>query len=634
MGEHDVESAADGARTRAFTRAILEEIRVLESMIERGLIETSPQRVGVEQEMFLIDAEGRAAPVAESLLDTLTDRHFTTELARFNLEVNLDPEPLDGHFLQRLEDKLQRALDTATAAAAPLGASVLLTGILPSLSRDDLSLDNLSPGPRFRLLNDAISRARGGAITVVIDGLDAFEITQDNVMLEGANTSLQLHLQVSPAEGAHLYNLMQLTAAPLLAAATNSPCLLGRRLWHETRVAVFERAVDARSGVQVARGNPPRVCFGETWLGDSLVEIFHDNAARYPTIMTRATEPEPAARVARGEAPALSALCLHNGTVWRWNRPCYGVADGRATLRIESRVLPAGPTIIDETANAALFYGVLFAMKDCARDVPARLPFAAAKANFLAAAQHGLDAEFTWLDRRRVGARALLLEELLPRARLGLAQVGVPTRDIDRYLGTVTERVETRRTGSAWLLDAIGERDGPGPALWREVVLLMAENQRRGDPVHRWESAALPPRLGRATRASGTVSEIMTRDVFTVRPDDVIDLASSVMSWKHVRHIPVETEDGELVGLLTAREILGARERHSVATEADTAIAVRTIMHGEPPTIDPRAPLTEAMRRLLTNDSGCLLVTSDGRLLGIVTERDFVRVALELLERA
>ena len=630
MGEHNVYPADDEARTRTFTRAVLEEIRALELMTARGMIETAPRRVGVEQEMFLTDRDGRAAPLSQPVLARLPEPNFTSELARFNLEVNLDPQSLDANFLGALEQRLTEAVDRVRAAAAEVGGEVILTGILPSLTEDDLTLANLSPDPRFRYLNDVISRARGGAIKVAIDGPDPIEVTLDSVMLEGASTSLQLHLQVDPAHGAALYNLAQLTAAPLLAAASNSPVLLGRRLWHETRVAVFERAVDFRSDAQVARRMPPRVCFGEGWLRQSLLEVFHDNAARYPVIMTLDAEPDPRGRVAAGVAPRLSALCLHNGTVWRWNRPCYAVADGRASLRIESRVLPAGPTIRDEVANAALFYGLMLGLAHTAPQIPARLRFEDAKANFVAAAQHGLAARFVWTDGQTVSAQELLLEELLPRARAGLADAGVSDDDAERFLGIVEERVATGRTGSNWLLESVRDARHLGPELWREAVILMSENQGSGDPVHRWSLSALQQRSKRASSRPRTVADIMTRDVFTVRPDDIIDLATSVMSWKHIRHIPVEDERGELVGLLSARELLSV-DAHAPGGEQSATVAVKMLMRRDPVTVAPGTPLSDAMARLLETDAGCVLVTSGGRLLGIATERDFLRIALELV---
>lgn len=623
MGEHAIRKPTDEAEARAFTRAVLNDIRALDALIERGGVETDVTRIGAEQEMYLVGADYRPAPCAESVLERLDDPRFTTELARFNLEANFDPHPFDGRFLEQLQVDLDGALAQVSRVADEFDARVLLTGILPTLRVEDLGIRNLTPDLRYQYLNEALFRGRD-AVTVVIDGIDSFEGSYESVVLEGANTSLQLHLQVAPAAGAQLYNLMQLITAPLLAAATNSPVLLGRRLWHETRIAVFERSLDQRSDAQLVRGFPTRVFFGDAWLEDSLVEIFRDNAARFPVILARDLEEDSAAVVAKGRAPQLAALALHNGTVWRWNRPCYGVADGVAHLRIENRVLPAGPSVVDEVANAALFYGMMAALPEVCGNVAERLPFADAKRNFLAAARLGLGAEFSWLDGRHVDARTLLCEELLPAAHDGLAAVGVPEPVIDRYLGVAEARVTSGQTGSNWLLETFrAHRDREPTVIWRDAVAAMLAQQKTGRPVHEW---ALAASLAEPAARELTVGAIMTTDLFTLRPDDVIDLATSVMEWKHVRHIPVESHRGELLGLLTTRDLL--RATHGAGDPA-AQDAVKTLMRTDFPQVDPETGLRQALARMMETDLGCLLVVAQGKLIGIVTERDLLRAAAD-----
>ena len=520
----------------------------------------------------------------------------------------------------------------AAEAAESVGARVLLTGILPTLRHGDLGLDNMSPEARFQQMNDALSRMRDGAFSVRIDGLEQFEADHDSVMLESANTSLQLHLQVGPEEFTRLYNLAQLISAPLLAAAANSPVLLGRRLWHETRIALFERSVDSRSSLQLARGLPSRVSFGDAWLQDSAAELFRENALRFGVIMTCDGTPNPFAQIEDGVPPILPALMLHNGTVWRWNRPCYGVTEGKAHLRIENRVLPAGPTVLDEVANAALFYGMLEGLDGAYRDVASHMTFEDAKSNFVAAAQRGLDADLTWIYGRAVSAQALLLEELIPSAREGLTGLGVPSEDLDRYLGTVEERVRTRQTGARWLLDVLaGFRGRTTPETGLKMATeAMFKHQQLGNPVHCWGPVDVG-HAGKAESVERTVAEIMTTDLFTVRPDDVVDLAARVMEWKHVRHVPVEARTGEVVGLLSHRALLRLFE-HSADLSKVEPVPVEAIMERNPPTVDPDTELVDAMRQLLAVDTGCLLVVSSGSLVGIVTERDFLSSALRLLE--
>jgi CBS domain-containing protein/gamma-glutamyl:cysteine ligase YbdK (ATP-grasp superfamily) len=596
MGEHVIRRPKDEREAREFARAVVHDIAALEHLIDHDRIETGVRRAGAEQEMYLVGPDCYPAPRAPELLKALADRRFTTELARFNLEANFDPRLLHGDFLGRLETELEQMLAKVTSAAEHLGIRVLLTGMLPSLRAEDLGSGSLTPEVRYQCLNEAIFRNRQ-VMSLTIDGIDHFKGCYDSVAVEGANTSFQLHLQVDSASSARLYNLMQLITAPLLAAATNSPVLLGKRLWHETRIAVFERALDSRNDSQMARSS--LTCDLE---GGSLDQV------------------------ARGEAPALCALALHNGTVWRWNRPCYGCANGVSHLRIENRALPAGPTFLDEVANAALFYGMMVALPDDYREVASRLPFEAAKANFLAAAQHGLGAQFDWLDGRHIGARELLLEELIPAARAGLQQIAVPAQHVQRYLGTVEQRVRSGQTGSRWLLETFARRGRRDPsAVLRDAVAAMLVLQTSGQPVHTWPLAQASDALTDFDEPA--VRDLMTTDVFTLRPDDVVEVASSVMAWKHVRHIPVETESGKLLGLLTARDLLRLQ-----AGKADSVAAVESLIQRQMTTVAPDLPLRRAIEQVLESGTGCLLVVAQDKLVGIVTERDLLRAATKLLK--
>lgn len=626
MGQHEVGTQRNEREDRAFTQAILEDLRALEGMLHKGMFETGVQRVGAEQELALVDTEGRPAPLSTTLLERLDDDRFTTELARFNLEANLPPLPFGGDFLRRMEEQLLEVPQAVARVAEPESVRALLTGILPTLEQGDLDLHNMTPNPRYRQLNDGLLALGEGQFSIFIRGTDELELRPSTVMFEAANTSFQLHLQVEPGTFARLYNLAQLITAPLLAAAVNSPLLLGRRLWHETRMALFERSVDARSDAARARERAPRVSFGSAWVDDSVLELFKDTVARFPVVLTCDAEPSPVDLVEQGKAPKLSALMLHNGTVWRWNRPCYGVAGGVAHLRIENRVLPAGPTVLDQMANAALFYGAMVALDGLSADIPQRLPFDAAKGNFIQAARQGLGARLTWLDGRGVEARALLLEELIPAAREGLQEIGVPADDIERYLGTLEARVDSRRTGARWMLEALANTGKEAPLRSRLGALTrgLVERQDSGEPVHRW--APLEMEDGGPIDRPRTVGDIMSRDLFTVRPNDVVDLATRLMDWKHFRHVPVESTGGELVGLVSHRALLRLEE-HRGREQSTEPLAVETIMDRNPPRVTPETPFMEGLQQLLSGDHGCLLVTTEGRLVGIATERDFLRAA-------
>lgn len=629
MGEHRVHDTSDEQRTRVFVRAMLDDIRALEKMISDDRIERGIRRVGVEQEMYIVDAAGYPAGLSDRLLERIGDKHFSTELARFNLEANLDPMPIGGDFLRILDRRLKAALQDAEDAAEGLDARIVLTGILPTLQDAHVTPDNLTDEIRYHCLNDTCMAARGGKFTLVIDGVDPLEASFDSIVVEGASTSFQFHLQVEPDEAGPLYNLAQLITAPLLALSANSPVVLNRRVWHETRVALFERTIEYRSTAQLARSVPTRVGFGEAWVEDSIVEVFRENAMRHHVIMVRDPIEDPFAALREGRVPELGALALHNGTVWRWNRPCYGITDGKPHLRIENRALPAGPTVVDQVANAALFYGLMAALEDEAARIPQRIAFEEARENLFAAARHGLAARFTWLDGQRIGARKLLRKQLIPRAREGLEALRATRADIDHYLGIVAARADNGRTGARWLLDSLANV----PARSREAVCLEAVeivHARQGgeEPVHRWNLIAPAPG-GQRPHGITRVADIMTKNLFTARPEDLVDLATSMMEWRHVRHVPVESISGELVGLLSTRELL--RLRGGGGGNGGQPIPVGDIMQTDPPTISPDAPLEEALAQMLEDESGCLLVVANRRLVGIVTERDLLEAAVELI---
>ena len=633
MGEHDVSAAAGAQQQQAFTAALLEDVRALELMIERGMIETGVRRVGAEQEMFLVDRGSRPAPLAVEALEVLADRRFTTELARFNLEANLPVYDFEGAFLSRMERELRELLEGALEKLRPLGAMVVLTGILPSLRLEDLGLDNMTPNPRYHALNDAMKRLRGGDFETRLKGVDELFCTHDNVMLESCNTSFQLHFQVAPNEFAHLYNVAQLITAPVLAAAVNSPILLGRRLWNETRVALFQQSIDARSDTHQLRGGRPRVTFGDAWVESSVLDIFREDIARFRAVISSDVPPNSVERVLRGEAPDLMALRLHNGTVYRWNRPCYGVHEGVAHLRIENRVLPAGPTILDEIANAAFYYGLMCACSREYGDVAERLDFDDAKANFVAAARLGLKAQFTWIGDRSVPADELILDELLPLAYAGLVDHGIDPADVDRYLGILHDRVESGQTGAQWMLDSfssIGPERRTLDERMRILTRATIDRQQTTRPVHTWDLARCDE-AGDWRPSYRTVGQFMATDLFTLRPGDIVDLAANVMDWERIRHIPVESDDGRLVGLLSDRVLLRLLAG-GYGKRGGKPVLIQDVMKADPVTVQPGTTTLEAIQVMRENKVGCLPVVDKGRLVGLITERDLIDVAAELLE--
>lgn len=633
MGEHNVSLEHDEQQTQAFMKALLNDLAALERMLDSGLIETGVRRIGSEQEMFLVDRAMRPAPLVLSVLERANDERLTTEIGKFNLEANLSPLTFTDHCLRAMEQEINEVVGLARQAAHACKADVVLTGILPTLRQADLTLANQTPSPRYEELNRVMRRMRGETFNVYLKGLDELRMTHDNVMLEACCCSFQIHMQVGPQEFARLYNLAQLITAPVLAVAANSPFLLGHRLWQETRIALFQHSVDERSPTHQLRHRPPRVVFGEGWIRNSVLEIFREEIARYRVLLTRKIDEDSLAVLERGELPHLDALRLHNGTIWRWNRPCYGVNDGRAHLRIEMRALPSGPAIADEVANAAFFFGLMSALPDEYGDVAQQMSFDDVRGNFLTAARQGLKSQFAWVNGHSVPAATLVLEHLLPLAAQGLRQAGIATEDSDHYLDIIAERVRRDQTGSLWTLRSLAAMGDKGTREQRERALTaaMLEQQQRGEPVHAWPLASAPETYHDWGRSFQTVGQFMSTDLFTVRPDDLVDLAASLMDWKHVRHVPVEDDDGRLLGIVSHRDLLHILAQ-GVAGQSTAPVAVRQIMKPQPLTVAPDTPTLEAIALMRQHRIGCLPVTEDGRLVGIVTAQDFLSLSAELIE--
>jgi len=625
VGEHNVE-IYDETSYQRFMKALLNDLRALAFMLENGRVESGVRRIGAEQEMFLIDSAMRPAPLSLEVLDRVHDSRLTTEIARFNLEANLTPRTLSAKCFQQMEAELRELIAKARTGAQLLGADVLLSGILPTLQPSDLTLENLTPSPRYDHLNREVIRSRGGPLSIYIKGLDELHVTHDNIMMESCNTSFQIHFQTNAHDFVRDYNLAQAITAPVLAIAVNSPLLFGKRLWRETRVALFQHSTDARSRPQLARSQPARVSFGEKWLEHSVIALFHDQISRFRPIMISQPDEDPFEVLARGETPKLSALCMHNGTVWRWNRGCYGVHDGKPHLRIENRALPSGPTVIDEIANAAFFAGLMLALPEEYGDIAKRMSFDEAKGNFFRAARHGLDAQFNWIDGEAYSASALILDHLLPLARAGLKKADVAREDADKYLDIIEERARRRQTGARWIMNSFDALAGvPNELRQRRISATMLAYQKKERPVHKW------PAIKTANEDDWengyrTIGQFMSTDLFTVRPDDLIDLAASLMDWRHIRHVPVEDAGGRLVGLVTHRNLLHLLSQ-GLGKEN---VTVRDVMVPKPVTVTSLTPTLDAIQIMREQRIGCLPVVDGDQLVGIVTSYDFLEASARL----
>lgn len=635
MGVANVKLNQSAEQLQVFERHILSDIHAMQQMLDEGRFEIDKTRIGAEQEFCLVDKYAKPAGKNIEMMEQLDEEFFTTELARFNMEINATPREFKNTCLSDLEKEIQENYNIATKEAEKLGIRTVMAGIVPTIRKFDFSMENLTPFERYKALCDAINTIRGEQFELRIQGIDELISQNYTPLLEAANTGFQVHLQIKPDEFVDMYNIAQAITAPVLACATNSPFLFGKRLWKETRIALFKQSVDTRSSIEHKRDVSPRVTFGDRWIKDSILDIYKDDLVRYRVLLNAEINEDVFQILASGKAPKLMALQVHNGTVYRWNRPCYGIGNnGKAHLRIENRVLPAGPTIVDEIANAALWLGLMVAMKETYGDITSLMDFDDAKSNFIKASTNGLDTNFKWLNNKRISASDLLLNELIPMAKKGLRMQNVDAEDIEHYMNILIKRIETGKTGANWMLNSYSKliKTTNKEEVLAAITSSSIKNQQTMKPVHEWELASLKDNKDWKP-SEIMVEEFMTTKIYTVQQDDIIELVSEMMDWKKIRYVLVENEKGQLVGLITSRNILKAymKSQHQNIALPKTA---KDIMIAKPLTIHPNAKLTEAMRLMTEHQFGSLpVVDDDQHLLGVVTEENFLEISRRLVKR-
>lgn len=614
-----------------FSQQLLGDMTALEQMLEANLFERNTVRIGAEQEFCTIDYNLQPAMIAMQMLDTLQDPHFTTELALFNLEANLDPRKLEGNCFSALENDLIGLLTKANMQAHKLGAKIILTGILPSIRHKDVVLENITPNPRYRALNDAILESRGGAFKLHIMGLDELITHSESVLFEACNTSFQVHYQTEPDLVDAHYNWAQMISGPVLAACTNSPLFLGKRLWSETRIALFHQSADTRKNLNPMRHQRERVTFGQEWSREGALGIFRDTVKRYGILLPLQIDADSLAELRNGSVPKLKALTTHNGTVYRWNRLCYGITEGKPHVRIENRYLPSGPSIMDEVANAAFWTGLMHGMPAEMEDLPDRFAFDQVKENFMRAAKSGLATKFHWPGDKTLSAKKILMDILLPIAKEGLTKAGVHDEESAKYLGIIEGRVRSGRTGSVWMLESFNGLKELGNVYEAAISLTegIYSRQKNGSPAHTWEP--LEREEGDSwDNKFRRVEQIMSSDLITLRPRDLVSMAVNIMLWSNIHHLPVEDEAGHLLGLLTSDKLLDWLNRHG-GESADTK--VEAIMIKDVVTCEPDMDSSDAYDLMQAREIGCLPVLSDNKLVGILTWNDYVKLMGYLLKQ-
>jgi len=460
-----------------FLSSLSRETSLLGDWFDQGVFSNTGKVGGFELEAWLVDANGRPSAINESYL-SLTEASglpVVPELSRFNVEINSEPRNLQGKVLSQMFAELENTWQQCCGLAQRLDASLMMTGILPTIKDSELILANMSNVKRFRALNEQVLRLRNGRpLEIDIQGSESLQMNHGDVMFESAATSFQLHFQVEISQSARYFNAAHILSAPMVAISANSPYLFGRDLWDETRIPLFEQAVAmadvyGRDGAQAGR-----VTFGAGYIESSVYECFLRNLACYPILLPSLSD---------APLEQLSHLRLHNGTIWRWNRPLIGFDEsGKPHLRIEHRVVPAGPTVIDNIANAALFYGALESMANTKTAPETRLGFEQARKNFYAAAKYGLNAEVVWLDGKKGPILNLLQQQILPLARQGLKKLGIDRDDMDLFLDVIEGRIKKQSNGAVWQRAYVA-RHGTDMV---QLTQAYHERQQQGQPVHEW----------------------------------------------------------------------------------------------------------------------------------------------------
>ena len=479
MGEEIQYSHFKKSDYQQFVTKLKEETALVRDWFGSGFFSSAPLMAGYELEAWLVNDKGRPAPINKEFLDLANNAMLSPELARFNIELNVEPEVLSGSVLSSFENKLNTLWQQCVKTAQSLDSQFMGIGILPTLMDGDLTLENISLLDRYKALNEQVLRLRKGLdIKLDINGAEHLQVMHKDVMLEAAATSLQIHIQVPPEQAVRYYNASILLSAPMVAVSANSPCLFGKKLWQETRVPVFEQAVPAGGYGGAASGPVQRVGFGTGYARESLFECFQENLEHFPVLLPVRYESDIA---------ELKNLRLQNGTIWRWNRPLIGFDDdGTPHLRIEHRVCATNPSILDNIANTAFFYGLVHYYASMEVPPEGIMPFTDARDNFYRAAQLGLKHKISWMGERPDSLQNIILNRLLNEAETGLYKLGIEQSDVQRYLSVIQQRVEQNKTGSQWQLDFLNAHQDNRTLL----TLNYLKNQKSGQPVHEWDLEA------------------------------------------------------------------------------------------------------------------------------------------------
>lgn len=615
MGELKVEKLTGNTSKAAYIERLLADLEAIELMLKKGKFEKGIIRVGAEQEFCLVDSKWEPSNKAMEVLKVIDDEHFTTEIALYNLEVNLDPHELTGDCFSRLHQKLDELLDKARKEASRKQLKIILTGILPTIDSRHLKTSYMTPISRYEILNQIICELRGDDLELHIKGVDEINLRHDSILYEGCNTSFQGHLQIEAENFADDYNWAQAIAGPVLSICANSPLLMGRELWQESRIALFTQSVDARASSYLPNERDARVGFGNNWVKGSLVDFYKDSVVNFRSWITGDIQSNSLDELEQGKIPKLKALQLHNGTVYKWNRLCYGTTNGAPHIRIENRYLPAGPTTEDEIANFMFWVGLMKGRTKEYDKIHERMDFKDAKGNFYNAARYGTASQFYW-NGELVPCKELLLNEFLPMAYRGLYSMNVIPKDVEKYLAIIEKRINGRN-GSRWTVDSLRKlrKDHKTPDALRILTASMYEHEQRGYTIDAWQLAR-----GHEYEINETekvVRHHMNTRIITAQENDSAALVLKMMQWRNIHHVPIVNTNFDLVGLLTWTDVL-----HHLNNDDTLHISVKDVMRTNLITADQETKLDRARKVLHENQINCIPIVEGKKLVGIITSKD------------
>ncbi|WP_297795295.1 CBS domain-containing protein [uncultured Eudoraea sp.] len=615
MGELNVKKLTKNEDKVGYIDQLLTDIEALEYMLKNKMFKKTPIRIGAEQEFCLVNEKWEPTNKADKILEDINDPHFTSELTLYNLEINLDPIVLNDRCFFELHNQLRELLGKAVSSADKFGTKVILTGILPTVDTNFLDTSYMTPLKRYHVLNEAIKDIRKEDIELHIKGVDEVNLHHKTILYEGCNTSFQAHLQIDPDDFADTYNWAQAISGPILSVCANSPLLLGQELWEETRIALFTQSVDTRASTFILNEKESRVGFGNDWIQGSVVDFYQDAVIRFRSLLTTDFETDSMTLLKDGKVPKLRALALHNGTIYKWNRVCYGITDNVPHLRIENRYMPSGPTTTDEIANMMLWVGVMMGKPKEFDEIHTKMNFKDIKGNFFNAARYGMAAQFYW-DGQLISSHELLLDHLLPMAFRGLYRMGVSPRDAERYLSVIENRIHSNN-GSRWMIKAFRklQENYKIPDALKILVATMHQRQEKHYSVDIWQL----PRGDeyKIPDEDLTVKDRMNRKTITAQENDSAELVLKMMLWKNIHHAPILDNNLDLSGLLTWTDVENYLKDPGKLKESIASIMTKDLI-----TTSRDTPLKEAAAIMKKNKINCLPVVEGKKLIGIITSND------------